>query len=345
MVVSACAPEGTTEPTAIEEPVDTEDGRFPRGFVWTREGGFTLLPAVRGAGVFPSGINDRGEVAGTVYDVPLDRKRAFIWSSGSDITYLDPSGSWAMTEAVALNDSGFVTGRVAGPNGPTGIFLWHRDSGMLTAQANSLAPGSPDPKALDASGRIYGNLFTSDDLRGFRWQLRPDGASAPEFLSYGVEYPHTYVVAANDAGQVLGYDGVWIWDPIVENRKPMLWTEGGERVDLFPECARQCGITVSALNNHGYIAGTIDRKAFRRSPSGALTVWNAPDNATAVAMNSRGDIVGTSAGQGPNGSWVGPWSWLWTAEGESVALGMPSGATRVFVTGINAKGQVTGYVQ
>lgn len=115
------------------------------------------MPAVQGSAVLPYGINERGEVAGTIYNVPADRKRAFLWSIGSGLTYLDP-------------------------------------------------------RALDSSGRIFGNFFTSE-LRGFRWQLRPDGASGPEFLSYDVEYPHSYVVAANDAGQVLGYDGVWRTGP------------------------------------------------------------------------------------------------------------------------------------
>src|SRR5688500_3740947 len=186
IVVSACTQEGTTVPSPIEDPVASDDWRYSRGFVWTRESGFTLLPAVQGAGVFPAAINERGEVAGTVHNVTLGRKRAFLWSSGSSLTYVDPSGSWALTEAVALNDAGFVAGRVASRNGPTGMFIWHRDSAMLTAQVSELATGSPDPKALSSSGHIFGNFFTSE-LRGFRWRLRADGTGAPEFLSHSVE--------------------------------------------------------------------------------------------------------------------------------------------------------------
>src|SRR5687768_15919341 len=148
MVFAACTSESTIEPTPIEKPVET-DWRYPHGFVWTREAGFKLLPAEPGLGVFPSAINDRGDVAGTVcgdfmpyrgsfcYFRLGHRGRAFIWSGGSSLTYLDPSASWVMTEAAALNDAGFIAGRFirreGNSHGPIGLFLWHRDSGMLTA--------------------------------------------------------------------------------------------------------------------------------------------------------------------------------------------------------------------
>ena len=186
--------------------------------------------------------------------------------------------------------------------------------------------------AINSSGQVALHAVDGFDFNALSW-LPPSSSSV---LPVYPNNPHSYVVAINDAGDILGYDGQWGgWELYLDRQTPILWTAKGERVAIA-NCSRPCAMSVVALNNRGQIVGDIDGSTFRRSAAGEfetipLTRYNAPRG-----MNDAGDVVGHSS---TAGSWG---SWLWTAGGEIIQLGLPTGAMAANAIAINNKGQVIG---
>lgn len=324
--------------TTLEGSVESVTGvlevatgrRSWHAFIWTRENGFSSVISPGNVDVVPNAINDRGEIVGSVRFHGTSRETAFVWSAATGFTYLDSADS-AISIAKAINQSGTVTGWTHA-NGARGrAFIWKRETGMTIVTpewANDFSEGT----TINSQGEVAGFAITDVAFKAFRWS-----SPAPtKPLPVNADYPHSYVVSINDAGDVLGYDGVWEgWDPVLARQTPILWTAKGDRVDIA-NCQRQCWMRVAALNNRGQIAGTLEQTAFRRSANGEMTSIPITDHTFSIAMNDLGDIVGR-AWRGTAGR-----EWLWTASGEVIEIGLPPGARAAYVIGINNKGQVVG---
>ena len=330
VVVAAAMRADTPNPVVAKFPVTA--ARRWQGFVWSRASGFTRIPTPAGYDVSPRAINDRGDVVGTVHSSE-NGDHAFIWTEAQGFMLIDGPGGW-VSNANAINASGEVTGRIS-DGMKTRAYVWTRESGIqFLSRSSNNAFSSTEGTAINASGQVAAHVMDGNDILGLRW-VPPSSLSSLPIES--LTNPHSSVVAINDAGDILGYDGHWdmdSWPSRLERRTPVLWTSKGERIDIA-NCSRQCDMSVAALNNRGQIAGYIRGNSFRRSAAGeieniALTSYNIPRG-----MNDLGDIVGNEVLSGS--------MWLWTASGEIVQLGRPAATVlAAYASGINNKGQVVG---
>src|SRR5918994_1881863 len=110
-VAAAVAVVGIASVTA-RAPASASVGDAPSsavpGFVFSRGRFIAFEAAEPGVEIFPSGVNDRGQVAGE-YMRP-DRESGFVRDERGTITVFDVPGARA-TEAARINDRGQVVGR------------------------------------------------------------------------------------------------------------------------------------------------------------------------------------------------------------------------------------------
>jgi len=312
-------------------------------FLWSRESGFSFPLALSGFEVIPEDINDAGEVVGSAWRSPDGLDRAFIWSPVTGFTFLDnekfPGPSWAL----GVNESGTVTGWTIVDNFRRRAFVWDRRSGMRIVPALAgLDPGeSSEGISINSSGHIVVRDYGWEDisLKSFHWSEE----AGAELLAVSPANPHADVVAINDVGQILGYEGVFDgYDGGLDERIPILWTEKGERIELFPECRRPCAVEVAAINKNGQIAGTSVDAVFRRGAGGDISKLPASSSAWARGLNDSGDILvagrlNPALPQGQFGR-----ASVWIASGELIDLGIPPMARAVFPKAMNNKGVVVG---
>lgn len=137
-----------------------------------------------GANVQPQGINASGQVAGSVF-MPNGARRAFFYN-GSEMIDLGTLGG-TTSEAVALNDSGQVTGYSdeAG-NASRTAFIWEPGGSLVR-----VAPNFFSGPRINNAGLVVGN--TNDG--GFMW------SEAGGLVHFGRAFqPRTL----NSAGQMVG---------------------------------------------------------------------------------------------------------------------------------------------
>lgn len=94
---------------------------YPRAFIW-QNGSMTDLGALGTGGTWAYAVNNLGQVVGT----SNGRGRAFLWQSGAmtDLNSLiDPSSGWQLTEALDINDNGWIVGKGIGASPGRILFL------------------------------------------------------------------------------------------------------------------------------------------------------------------------------------------------------------------------------
>jgi uncharacterized membrane protein len=297
-------------------------------FIWSRESGFSRIAAPAGSRVYPEAINNVGQVVGSL-QFPFSKPswRAFIWSAATGFVLLpSPLGNSGNSLARSINDAGTVTGWVESESSRR-MFTWNVGSGMSVVSNTSW---SLVPPQINGPGQIAGDA----DGRAYRWT----GATGLQFLPVLPENPGSYAVSINDAGDILGYDGVWDdWDPMLLNTAPVLWTADGART-TFANCSRPCGISVAGLNNQGQVAGATDGLPFRWSAKDGFA--RLPTGGAVLGINEAGDIL--------LATWINTnvsRASLWTSDGKLIDLGMPPDAQQFGPQDLNDRGQVVGYVR
>jgi probable HAF family extracellular repeat protein len=90
---------------------------FQRAFLWTPASGIAELPGlVEGPFLAPADINERGEVVGSATG-RFGRVRAFRWEIGSGMRDLGALSDDGESNAVAINDDGWIAGNArSGPS-------------------------------------------------------------------------------------------------------------------------------------------------------------------------------------------------------------------------------------
>ncbi len=263
-----------------------------KGFIWTPgDEGVTEIPGLGTVG--PRDINNLGQVVGTDFGDPWE-PRAFLWSPGEEMIYLDTLPDGWNSQAYAVNESGQVVGRIEGP-GVGEAFSWTAEGGMVSLHP----PGylSSTAVAVNEVGQVlvmYHRSVENPKLRTFVWS---EEGGAVDIGHLGGDY--AYAIDINDLGQVLGYSvdennkrTLFLWS-VVEGMVPIgetLWTSN-----------------IAAINNLGQIAFT------GSTDSGATThayVWTEQDGSqqldelgvqsSAYAINDRGQVVGVTYYGTPN---------------------------------------------
>ena len=312
--------------------------RIDRAFLWTAEGGTMEIAAPAGAVKFvPIDINDAGQVLGTAhYPVPgtphypgaTSLRRAFIWSPSSGHVEIGNFPATKDVNAVAISESGAVTGYLNSVvSAGTRSFVWTQQSGVTFPISDEQASNGSTGMGIDRNDAIAGTLFGNGSLP-YRWSRENGLTHLPTRLDCG------WVVAANDAGDVLGFDGFepnWLCFPKVF----VLWDNAGNRIEI-DECKNppSCLIAVTALNNHQLVTGRRDGTAFRWSPTTGFKTM-AFEEAIGYDINDTGDVVGAL-------TYGETLPFLWTISDRIVGIPLPAGTISGRAVAINNKGQVVG---
>lgn len=151
----------------------------------------------------PRELNNLGHAAGR-YSNGGDTARAFFWSPETG-TYLLPYPP-GINDMIAsgINDLDQVCGRMATSSPPYRHFgfIWDRESGEYTTIELPAWATQIDAAAINNAGVIVGTLFSSWQVRAFRWQ---DGVFYDLAADLGVISSQAYDV--NERGEVCGEGG------------------------------------------------------------------------------------------------------------------------------------------
>lgn len=280
--------------------------------------------------VSPKGINATGQVAGYSYFAGSNQKHAFFFD-GASMLDLGTSGG-VSSEAVALNDSGQVTGSiqtVANGLNSSAAFSWTASGGMVTIQ-----PSASYSVAtwINSAGTI-GGYYGSD---GFYW-TRSGGVVTLALLGPW---------AVNSIGQMVGATGYSAGTAAI--RQP----DGTQTPLVAP--SRGAVMGAQYINDAGLVAAYADRAD--GSPGGVFA-WQAGtlydvdaalrmsplDQSIPSGLNRAGQIIGTNKVNSPDYSTAG---FIWSrTEGANYLGYLDSSSVNYRTTyprAINDSGQVIG---
>lgn len=324
-----------SQPHANQQPDSTASNSAPKGglFVWSRESGFFLVAPPSGYTITPRDINDTGEILGVASGGNgINPNRTFIWSAARGFEYVGGAQLTSFLPA-RLNAAGSVTGWTQNGLSLDQAFVWNRNSGV-TLIPTAMSRSNMDYRAssINSLGWVTGSA-SGDTTFAFRWT--PQGQT--ELLRGSADFPASFALDVNDFGDVLGYEAA------LENGKttgsnPVMWNSAGEPTELLPDCGGECQRTVVAINNRREIAGSFDGRTFRRSAAGSFTYMPGPPVTVAIAMNDAGDVLLGPATDRDVGR-----ASVWTASGEVIPLGLPSGVNAIRAVAINNNGTVVGW--
>jgi probable HAF family extracellular repeat protein len=232
----------------------------------------TFLPDLGGAPVSPRGMNDHGQVVGTVR-VAQNRWHIFLWDRDRGMQDLGPCADPRRFEYVQINNAGQIAGTMVDPNGDPRAFLQDPNGARCILRAP--AGEQVHIRALNNRGQVVG--FSGAERgprRAFVWNkttglqsLAPSGTI--ESLATGL----------NDARQVVGFVSLqrsnqwhaFLWDPNTGLR------------DLGPA---QFGPTQACqINNRGLVVGQFGAAEDRT----CVSTWTAGEGAR--RLDSRGASV------------------------------------------------------
>ena len=255
--------------------------------------GTTITDISSGVESWATGINDDGDVVGSMYTTDL---LAFVDTGGPlvDLNSEVSSGATGMTliEALAINGTGEIVGFGATADGPTHAFLF--DAGKVTDLGT---PGNhPDDMssatAINAAGHVVG------------WT---DGTTSGAFYWNGTM--HVISVASGPGGDMAS--GINAADWVVgfhdtgAGTTAFVWPGAGSAVDLNTRALDlPAGWTLTganAINDSGQIAATAsideagDQHAVRLTPAAVTRLAGSTRFQTAAAISANAFPVAGSA--------------------------------------------------
>jgi len=260
------------------------------GFVFSK-GRYTAFEAPEpGVEIFPSGINDRGEVTGE-YMRP-DREFGFVRDERGTITVFDVPGARA-TEAAKINDRGQVVGRYSEDapfvDDSARVRGYVRVGGQITRID---VPGATHtrPTGINDRGHVVGHYVdAAGTTHGFVWRdgrfstLDVPGATSPT------------PVDINDRGDVVGLyvDAAGALQGFLHSKGRYSVISAAGALTTVPFGINDRGQIV------GYTADNLDLKGARgfllmngaKGPATPIHFPAAPKS-VALGINDRGDIVG-----------------------------------------------------
>ena len=254
------------------------------------------------------GINARGDIVASIEPAEY-HGRVVVWQNGVVHPVEHLPGGWNWTYATAMNGAGDVVGASTADQSSAlpffHPFVWRdgvtTDLGVFGITGNCTDPNEPscnsaEGEALDVNdaGVVVGwSQDSSGSPRPFIWQ---DGTLRDLGVFPGV---NAYALAINERGQVAGWHQPTPWP----DQRAFLWSAGAVQ-DLGTLGGR--ATRVSALSEAGEIVGSSltasgEQHAFvwRNGQMTDLGVGGVgATEATAVAINERGDIVGVATTPG-----------------------------------------------
>lgn len=165
-----------------------------RAYVWTTAGVTEIvntLPDANGM-VVPSGINDSGQVVGSV-----NSDAAFVWSSGS-MSPIENTINTAQNFPNAINQSGQVVGDLAHWSGTT-LYRWEAGNMTVLSPLNeSYATATAINNVNQVSGTVYDS--GTGNYQAIRWESNGSATviTPPDAGAGSAAYD------MNDSGHVVG---------------------------------------------------------------------------------------------------------------------------------------------
>jgi len=264
----------------------------------------TDLGTLGGSWTVPEALSDDGRVVGSS-QTATSMKRGFVYESGV-MHELAESRPFARNEAQAINPAGQIAGIDAEGHS---VLIW--DAATGAPRRLDTGASAPDPTrviGLSERGDVLVRLDDNHyDMRGIIWR---DGVGQ-DLGGLDPLRIRTIATAWNPRGQVVGSSFVRHANPTSEIFHPFVW-EGGVMRDLGVLGSYSCGDDpqvdcaggeAADINAQGVIVGTSTNAAgmnrafvWENGIMRELTAF--PDRQTrALAINDRGQILGTYAGQ------------------------------------------------
>ena len=261
-------------PSSPSAPAPSGDNR--RSFIWTETNGFTILPNPPGVVlVSAEGINDDGEVAGTVIMDAADGPpiyRGFKWSIRDGFKYIIGPAQWN-TFVRGIDNRGNVVGYIE-RGSQREVFVWKESEGLLR-----LGVQLPYLNVLGIRSEVvFGNAQGNATNHAFRLPL---GAGALELLETSSEVGGG-LMDTNDSGDAVGFDG-YINHGFGGTSDAVMWDKAGSRTVAY-DCKGEwnCFACLTAMNSAGAAVGVITRgemdetRVFRWSASNGLEYLEVP---------------------------------------------------------------------
>ena len=174
------------------------------GFLWTKSTGFTIIPGIRSGGVFPSDINNAGQVVGSSGNAS-NGSTAFLWSeSTGSPTDLTPFGG-PYAGASAINDMGQVVGSF---NEGRQAFIWNKNTGITDIGKLSQGNSYVFPNDINNSNQVVGySQIASGDFGSHHAFLWEDGVITDlnNLVDDRAGIELSEARAINNRGQIVGY--------------------------------------------------------------------------------------------------------------------------------------------
>ncbi len=282
-------------------------------------------PGYKMADVQPYGLNDRGEVVGTLEETVNGKLiiRAFVWKNGT-MTLLKNGG-----EATAVNNRGTVIGTPIDTGSPSVGAVW---KGSHITGLGTLGGSWSNPLAINERDQIVGDSVTANgQLHAFLWNA---GAMTDLGTLRGTS--SSSAIAINTRGQIIG-----------TSTKPggatrgFIW-QNGRMTDLgslFGADNRPV-----AISDQGVVVGTITTRlgnpivAFKweRGLLTNLGRFDAPAS-QAQDINNQGVILVEAMSASGN-----PQSALILDHGKAIDLGSLGWGLTTFGNHLNDRNQVVG---
>ncbi len=257
-----------------------------RVFLWSARDGMRdlgNLGANAGAQIWPTAINDLGQVAGTSR-VLAGGIVPFIWTEEAGIQELATPGGSAGD--VTINNLGQVTGYSTVANGEQHVFLYTIGEGIMQ-DLGTLGGQRAHVNAINDLGQIVGRSDTpSGENHAFIWTEKDDMVDLGTFGG-----STSNATGINDLGQVVGYS-----QTATGELRAFLWTELGGMEDLGTLGGSHPH--PRGINNQGEIVAMVkvadDFHAVLRDANGTLTtLWNAGPYPTTLMLNDLGQVAGS----------------------------------------------------
>jgi probable HAF family extracellular repeat protein len=265
---------------------------------------FTIVKVPNSVPDTLTAVNDSGQVLVNTTTSTSNTVSQWTLQGGSVPLQLDGQGS----VGVAMNSAGDIVG--AGTEGAANnvqAFIWRPSSGQQWLGTLGNYPSSAN--AVNAAGAVVGASHNAaQQTHAFLWTE----ASGMQDLTPNITSPlGSIATGINDSNEVVGYyypDG----STEVEG---FTWTQAGGLQNLGP-----AGTLALAISDSGTVVGQSPNAAGRKhafswTQSGGLVDLGTlgGDASTALAINKKGWIVGTSLTGATNGDIIH--GFLWTPGG------------------------------
>lgn len=326
-------------PIAVTSPVPGQNEGTTAAFIFTDpdDKEYIRLPAGANA-ITANAVNDAGQVTGTLW-YPNLPSHVFIWSHASGLTDLGPMPGGGSAAGKAISQNGQVAGWGTGSDGQPHAFRWTSATGFVVLdRPDSYATG------INSDGEIVGHVIAPigygpfgayTGMVAYRWSA---SGVFETLTSIGEEGSASGI---NDAGQIAG----WLGDGDFGYYAAVLWDKSGRRTQVGSS-----GYAAFAISRNGTITGTTGSAAF---------VWTAPVGPREIPRGG-GDFYNEATGVNDDGNVVGnvfayeivgkayiyhTRGFVATALGGYRLVSAPRGRKQLYLTGINNKGQVVGFVE